>query len=127
MTKKTKEWIKARTKLILEAVAEGRIEIIEGVVWGICEDCGRWKPLTPDHVLKRSLGGSHDKSNIDWVCNSYPDFCHDKRDNQGDPMKKKPKSKKAGWEKSHRCKCGRVISMLVCPYCGDMSLGIKEK
>lgn len=86
---------------------------------GICQDCGKWRALTPDHVLKRSLGGSHEKSNIDWVC--IP--CHDLRDNMGDPKGKKPKSKKAVWEKSHKCRsCKAVISMLICPHCNQMSI-----
>lgn len=121
--KRGKEWQKARAKLIEEALLNGRLTLVNGVLEGICEDCGRWRPLTPDHRLKRSLGGLHEKSNIEWVCNSPPDFCHDRRDNQGDPMKKKPKSKKAEWEKEHKCRhCRRVISMLVCPNCHKISI-----
>ncbi len=86
---------------------------------GVCQDCRKWRALTPDHVLKRSLGGSHEKSNIDWVC--IP--CHDLRDNMGDPKGKKPKSKKAVWEKSHKCRsCKAVISMLICPHCSRLSI-----
>jgi len=115
MGKKGRAWIKERASLIKEAVAEGRIVIIEGEVQGICEDCGLWKPLTPDHIIKRSQGGSHDKSNIDWVC--FP--CHDKRDNR--PMSKK--SKKPGWAKEHKCKhCKLILSILICPRCGKVSI-----
>src|ERR1035437_371107 len=71
--KKGKEWIEDRSKLIKEAVIDGRIELIENVVVGVCEDCKKRKPLDPDHRLKRSQGGSNDKSNIDWVCRK----CHD--------------------------------------------------
>ena len=122
--KKGKEGLKARKILIKEALADGRIEIIDGVLQGICEDCGRWKPLTPDHRIKRSQGGSHDKSNIDWVCDSPPDFCHTKRDQMGDPRKKKPKSKKANWQKPHRCRaCKKMIGgFLLCPNCNKISI-----
>jgi 5-methylcytosine-specific restriction endonuclease McrA len=83
--KKGKEWIEDRAKLIKEAVIDGRIELIDEVVVGVCEDCKKLKPLDPDHRLKRSQGGSNDKENIDWVCRK----CHDNRDNQGDPLNKK--------------------------------------
>ena len=83
--KKGKEWIEDRAKLIKEAVIDGRIELIDKVVVGVCEDCKKRKPLDPDHRLKRSQGGSNDKSNIDWVCRK----CHDDRDNLGDPLGKK--------------------------------------
>jgi len=117
--KKGKEWIKARARLVKEAIAEGRIEVIDGVIQGICEDCDRWKHLTPDHVVKRSLGGSHEKSNINWVCLK----CHNFRDNMGDPKKKKPKSKKPDWAKPHRCKrCRTIVSLLICPNCGEISI-----
>lgn len=113
--KKGRAWVKARAKLIKEAVAEGRIEIIDGMIQGICEDCRRWKPLTPDHIIKRSQGGGHDKKNIAWVCIR----CHDKRDNQ--PMSKK--SKKPNWKKEHKCKhCKKLISMLLCPFCRKISV-----
>lgn len=87
--KKATEWTKDRAKLIKEAVIEGIIEIKDGVPTGTCLDCRHYHPLNPDHVLKRSQGGSNGKSNIDWVCNIPPCLCHDKRDNQGDPRGKK--------------------------------------
>lgn len=118
--KKTKQWIKDRVKLIKEAVIFGRITIRNGYPEGICEDCRQWKALDPDHRLKRSQGGSNDSSNIDWVCRS----CHNKRDNQGDPMQKKEKSsKKADWQKAHKCKnCKLTTSMIICHNCGKMSI-----
>lgn len=121
--RKTRQWIKDRSKLITDAVAEGRIVVKygHGFSEGVCEDCRKWKQLDPDHRLKRSQGGTHDKSNIDWVCRE----CHDKRDNRGDPMNKKPKSKKADWQKEHECSCGAVVSTLICPHCGRLS--IKER
>jgi hypothetical protein len=87
--KKGKQWVIDRATLIKEAVLEGRIEVIEDVVVGVCEDCKKLKPLDPDHRLKRSQGGSNDKSNISWVCRK----CHELRDNQGDPLGKKVRRK----------------------------------
>lgn len=87
--KKGNQWIKDRAKLVKEAVAEGIISLVNGSVVGICMDCGHSHPLDPDHRLKRSQGGSNDKSNIDWICNVLPCMCHDKRDNLGDPLNKK--------------------------------------
>lgn len=117
--KKTKAWIVARAILIKEAVKDGRIVIVYGKVMGLCEDCGRYLELDPDHRLKRSQGGSHDKVNISWVCQE----CHDKRDNKGDPMKKKiTTTKKANWQLPHPCKkCKRITSMLICNHCGNLS------
>ena len=127
MSEKNK-WLRARKKLIKEAEAEGKITTVNGTVEGICKDCKHWHHLTPDHELKRSLGGGHDKSNIGWVCNEPPCWCHDKRDNRGDPMGKKSKSKKAKWEMDHKCSCGQIVSMLLCPYCGKISIKTtKEK
>jgi 5-methylcytosine-specific restriction endonuclease McrA len=83
------DWTKARKEIINQSVAEGRITLRNGYPEGICEDCNQWKALTPDHRKKRSQGGQHTKENIDWVC--WP--CHDKRDNQGDPLKKKDRFK----------------------------------
>ena len=117
--KKGRAWQRARAKLIKEALVEGRIEIIDGVVEGICSDCGKWRPLTPDHRKKRSQGGPHDKKNIDWICFT----CHNQRDNQGDPMGKKVKSKKADWAKSHKCKkCKGITSQYLCHLCGKVSV-----
>ena len=112
------EWIKARQKLIKEALVEGRLAFVNDTLMGRCEDCGQFKPLTPDHNKKRSQGGSHDKSNIDWVC--IP--CHNKRDQQGDPMGKK-KSKKPAWQIRHKCrKCKFESSMYLCPSCREVSI-----
>lgn len=120
---KTREWQKARVGLVKEALVTGRLTLVSGALMGICQDCKKWRILTPDHIKKRSLGGLHEKSNIDWVCS----WCHDKRDNQGDPMKKKPKSKKSAWEEPHKCRhCKAEISMLICPHCDKMSILLKS-
>lgn len=81
--KKAIQWQKDRAKLIKEAAAKERIFIDNGYPEGACEDCRRWYPLDPDHVIKRSQGGSNDSSNIEWVCR----MCHDRRDNQGGKSK----------------------------------------
>lgn len=87
--KKGKQWVKDRTKLIKEAIIEGRIILKSNAPYGMCEDCKHHHFLDLDHRKKRSQGGTNDKSNIDWVCNVPPCMCHDRRDNQGDPLGKK--------------------------------------
>lgn len=117
--KKGKQWIKDRAKLIKEAVAEGKISVVKNKVFGFCCDCGKYRQLDPDHKRKRSLGGTNDKSNIDWPCRS----CHIKRDNLGDPMNKKTKSTKANWAKEHKCvECKYVVRSLICTNCGKLSI-----
>lgn len=120
--RKTKQWMKDRKQLIIEAVLSGRIiKRPNSYPEGICDDCGKWWQLDLDHRKKRSLGGSNDSSNIDWVCRK----CHDKRDNQGDPMNKKEKSsgKKADWQKPHPCKsCKQTTGLLICDKCHNMSV-----
>lgn len=117
--KKGKLWQQARRKLIKEALIEGRFTLKDNVPYGLCEDCQQYKYLSPDHKIKRSQGGGHEAENIEWVC--IP--CHDKRDNLGDPMNKKPKSKKPAWQREHDCKkCGKRVNTLLCPYCGYMSM-----
>ena len=124
--KKTKEWVAAKRKLIADIGKTGEYKIEGRFVLGVCKDCNHYHQLTPDHKIKRSQGGTHDKSNIDWICNAPPCYCHDKRDNQGDPMKKKPeavKDKKPKWQLPHECKsCGRITYMFLCGHCGRASV-----
>jgi hypothetical protein len=116
--KKAEAWFRQRVLLIREAWVAGRIVVHDGHLEGICEDCHEWKPLDADHRQKRSQGGSHQKENIDWICRE----CHNKRDNMGDPNKKKP-NKKADWQKPHYCKkCRRIIGQLLCPYCHQIGV-----
>jgi 5-methylcytosine-specific restriction endonuclease McrA len=107
--KKTKAWIKARAKLVKDAIVEGRIVVRQGHGFpeGYCEDCNQWKELDPDHIKKRSQGGLDTKENIAWICRE----CHDKRDNRGDPMNKKitRSSKKAIWEQPHQLMIGQIL------------------
>jgi hypothetical protein len=122
--KKTKKWIVAR-KILVDDLKKTGEHVVEGSrVFGICKDCGHYHQLQPDHKIKRSQGGSDKKENIDWICNTPPCCCHDKRDNQGDIMNKKnQESKKAKWEVPHNCKsCGRVVSMFICHHCGKASV-----
>jgi len=117
---KQSEWIKARRKLIKEGIAEGTLAYVNDTLMGRCKDCGRFLPLTPDHVKKRSQGGSHDKSNIDWVCVR----CHNKRDN----MPKSKKSKKPEWAKDHKCiSCKKQTSQFICNHCTKVSIKIPTK
>jgi hypothetical protein len=122
--KKAKQWVKDRAKLITEAVSEGKITIEHGHPEGICTDCGHWHRLDPDHRLKRSQGGKNDKANIDWICNEAPCYCHNKRDNMGDPKGKKDRTaRKADWAVAHKCKnCKQTTSMLICHYCKEVSV-----
>ncbi len=120
--RKHNEWVRERAKLIKEAVLDGIIKIVEGKIVGNCLDCGHYHNLTPDHKKKRSQGGKHTKSNIDWICNEPPCYCHHKRDNQGDPMKKKVRSKRASWSQNHVCKsCKMNTSFYLCHNCGKPS------
>lgn len=117
--KKGKRWLRDRKKLIRNAIKEGRLKLVNSKLHGFCKDCGRFKYLTPDHRIRRSQGGSNEKENIDWVCVS----CHWKRDNMGDPKKRKPKSKKPDWQKEHKCKnCKKKVAVLLCSHCGKISV-----
>lgn len=118
--KKATQWKKDRAKLIADAVLSGRITLKNGYPEGICADCHEWHPLDPDHRLKRSLGGSNESENIDWVCRK----CHNLRDNMGDPNKKKThNTKKPNWQTAHQCKhCKQTVSTLLCTNCGKLSI-----
>jgi 5-methylcytosine-specific restriction endonuclease McrA len=117
--KKGKEWQKARRGLVKDLKQSGEYKFVGKNVFGICPDCGCYRLLTPDHKVKRSQGGEHTKNNIEWVCLK----CHDKRDNMGDPKQKKPKSNKSDWQRPHLCKkCKRMVSTLICSYCGEISI-----
>lgn len=121
--KKGKEWIKDRAKLVKKAILTGRIQIINGQVQGKCKDCEHWHNLGPDHKRKRSQGGEHKAENIDWVCNEAPCWCHNERDNMGDPKNKKTKKSKAGWEVEHKCiGCKGITRQFICHLCRKKSI-----
>lgn len=113
--KKYYQWQEDKKILIKELEESGEYRVIKGKVFGICKDCNKFNQLTPDHIIKRSLGGTNDKSNIDWVCLK----CHIQRDQMGDKKNKKQiKSKKAVWEKEHICpNCKHLTSMYLCHNC----------
>ncbi len=117
---KYQEWVRERAKIIEGAISEGRIVINEDKnIVGKCEDCKEWRELSPDHRKKRSQGGTNDYRNIDWVCFK----CHNKRDNMGDPNKKKIAKRKADWMSKHPCQfCKAIVSQLLCPNCGRLSV-----
>ena len=115
--RKANEWQKARRKLIKEALAEGRLSFVNDTLMGLCEDCRQWKPLTPDHITKRSQGGEHTPENIEWVCSS----CHNIRDNMAESKKKK--GKKTKWELAHPCvSCHAITRQYLCHICGQPSI-----
>lgn len=135
--KKGREWQAAKRKLINEIKNDpnSKLQVVDNKVYGRCPDCKHHHQLTPDHLVKRSLGGGHSSDNIQWVCNATGCWCHSKRDNYGDPeggktMAKKErkietkKLKKADWQKPHKCKeCKqRIAGFLLCPNCGKVSV-----
>ncbi|MBM3253102.1 MAG: HNH endonuclease [Candidatus Omnitrophica bacterium] len=116
--KKTREWLAARKELLKLLKKEGYY-IHGDIIRGWCCDCGRYSILDPDHIIKRSRGGSHERENIELPCRR----CHDKRDNQGDPMNKKPANKKASWQIKHKCKnCKVMTSQYLCHNCQKASI-----
>lgn len=114
------EWEKCKKVIIKNGLESGKLRKDGGVLIGQCVDCGAWKPITLDHRLKRSLGGTHEPTNIDFVCFR----CHQERDNMGDPKgKKEHKVKKPEWAKKHKCKiCKKETDFLLCNHCGNVSL-----
>lgn len=122
--KKAKQWAKDLRALEKEAVANEVFQWkefeIDGTKYrkrmGLCKDCNCYKHLTPDHIIRRSRGGSNESGNIDWVC--IP--CHRKRDQQGDIMNKKGNTKKS---KFYACKnCKKDTCFILCDKCGQISL-----
>ena len=126
--KKAAIWAKELKRLEKEAIANGIFQWKDFEVngkkyhkrMGTCPDCGKYKHLTPDHLVKRSQGGTHASGNIEWVCRK----CHDMRDNLGDPKNRKPTTKRMlSWKTRHPCKhCHKWTVGLLCPNCGKISL-----
>jgi len=126
--KKAKEWWRAKEKLI---------EIYEKKRITKCENCGGKFALNFHHRPKRSSQKAvHDFEHTRLLCGK----CHPFFENNDDKDKllfSKPrrydpkheikmaekKSKKANWEKPHKCKnCGDYTSMLICDKCGKKSV-----
>jgi 5-methylcytosine-specific restriction endonuclease McrA len=70
-------WKKKRVKLSRLEYAKQREEIFERQDF-ICAGCGRRRPLTRDHKIKRSQLGGDERSNAQGLCFE----CHDKKDNR---------------------------------------------
>ncbi len=121
--KKSRQWTKDKKELLKQLEKIGTHRVVKGTVFGLCPDCGHNHYLTPDHKKKRSQGGDNSFENIEWVCNTPPCMCHDKRDNMGDPKNKKIKNAKADWQKEHECKhCKTKVRTLLCSNCKKLSL-----
>lgn len=116
--KKGREWQRERKKRLKELEATGEYRIVDNTVFGKCKDCSEYHLLTPDHKVRRSQGGGHEASNLDWIC--IP--CHRIRDQQGDPMNKKTDGKPKKKSKAPMCKhCGYPTHyMMVCQNCGKL-------
>lgn len=113
--KRGADWIKARAKLIREAVADGRIDIRGNQIWGVCAECNLYRELTPHHITHRSQGGTHESTNIAWLCRKDHMKQHFGKD-------KKKKTKKAPWQTEHYCRmCHQPTRQLICNYCGQIS------
>ncbi len=68
---------KKRVKLSREDYDHQREQIFERQDF-ICKGCGRRRPLTRDHIRKRSQLGGDELSNAQGLCFD----CHDKKDNR---------------------------------------------
>lgn len=126
--KKTKEWQKAKPKLI-------KIYFEKGIKR--CENCGSKFALSFHHRPSRvSQKAKHDFEHTRLLCQECHNYFeyNDSADKKlfakprgynpkNKIMAKKTKSKKANWEVPHKCKhCKFESSMLICPKCGKMSV-----
>ena len=120
--KKGKEWLRERKKIIKDALADGTlIRNEEGNLKARCEDCLHYHNITPEHELNRSQGGKHNKSNIGWICNEPPCWCHSKRHDMVNS--KKVRKGKSNWQIEHECiACKKATRQLICDKCGFLSI-----
>jgi 5-methylcytosine-specific restriction endonuclease McrA len=65
-----------RVKLSEQEYKKQSLEIFERQGWR-CAKCGRLKPLTRDHIRKRSQLGGDEESNAQGLCAD----CHEQKDN----------------------------------------------
>lgn len=77
-------WKVKRIKLPKDEYESIRLEVYESQGWR-CAHCAEMKPLTLDHIIKRSQGGGDERSNLRGLCLE----CHDYMDNQGGKSKEK--------------------------------------
>ena len=130
--KKGKKWLKEKPKLI-------QIYLTKKILR--CENCNSSYLLAFHHRPKRSSQEAiHDFEHTRLLCQECHDFfeAHDLQDKKlfekprgYDPKhkidimaeKEKTKSKKADWQRLHKCKhCKQIVSMLICPNCGEQSI-----
>lgn len=129
-------WLKAKPKLIQEYLEKGITR---------CEISGSKFMLSFHHIDKRSSQvAEHTFFGTRLLNQEWHDFCeYNERANEmlvnkprgfdkeyfekfkamKNEKKEERKSSKADWSRPHKCKnCKQQISMLVCPYCGKMSV-----
>jgi len=126
--KKTKEWWEAKERLI---------KIYEKKKITKCENCGSKFALSFHHRPKRSSQKAiHDFEHTRLLCGKCHSFFEMNNDkdkllfskirgyNPKNEIKiTEKKSKKADWEKLHKCKnCKGYTSMLICDKCGEKSI-----
>lgn len=76
-------WKKRKIKLSKIDYARQREQIFESQDY-ICLGCGRRRPLTRDHRVKRSQGGGDERSNAQGLCAE----CHCRKDEYTDRIHK---------------------------------------
>jgi hypothetical protein len=127
--KKTKEWWKAKKKLI-------EIYIKKQITK--CENCGSKWALSFHHRPKRSSQNAvHDFKHTRLICGKCHDFFEDNDEKdkllfslpRGYNPKHKiktmanKKTKKAKWELEHKCvNCKEKISSYICHHCKEVSV-----
>ena len=128
MGKKTKEWLKAKPKLV-------KIYKEKGITR--CENCGSRYMMSFHHRPSRaSQKAIHDFKHTRLLCAE----CHDLFEPNEELDKKlfakprgyslkskvmaeKKKSKKPDWSRKHKCiKCKVLTSMIICHNCGELSI-----
>jgi len=130
--RKTKEWLKAKPKLI-KIYIEKEIKITQ------CENCGSEYLVFFHHRPKRSSQEAvHDFDHTRLLCQEchgffeYNDSADEKLfakprgyklENKIEIMAKKKNTKKADWQILHKCvKCKKPTSMFLCHHCGEISI-----
>lgn len=135
--RKTREWLKAKPKLIEIYKEKGIIK---------CEISNSSFALSFHHIDKRSsLKAVHTFEGTRLLNQEWHAFCEYNKE-ANELLRKKPRGfkknyyrmfkemrnekqkriKKADWQRPHRCvHCGAITSMMICHHCGKIS--IKQK
>ncbi len=133
--KKTKEWLKAKPKLIEIYKAKGITR---------CEISGTRFAIDFHHIQKRSSQeAEHTFEGTRLLNQDWHTFCEYNREANAlliskprgfdrdyfekfknmQKEKKERGGKKADWQRPHPCKkCKRISSMLICPNCGQITI-----